>query len=276
MRAVAIRRSLGLVLLLPLLAGCAQNPYAVQGQLSTLQQQQTVIASQNQQLQTRATTLDQDNQELETLLAQSRQQNRLLQDQLIVIREQHNSTTAQLAQLRDEKQSFEKKAQASLASSRQRAGATINANSSLQKALPVFAIPGIESRQDGDVVRIELPSDKLFDPGGARLRMDATTIIDGVVAEIERSYPGQYIGVEGHTDTDPVAQGGQWLSNHQYSAARAQAVFDYLSTRSRLKPNQLFVVGHGGNHPVVSNATLAGKVRNRRIELAIYPERVGQ
>ena len=59
------------------------------------------------------------------------------------------------------------------------------------------------------------------------------------------------------------------------SLARAQAVFEYLVARSRLRPNQLFVVGHGGNHPVVSNATTAGKLHNRRVELAIYPDRVG-
>ena len=35
---------------------------------------------------------------------------------------------------------------------------------------------------------------------------------------------------------------------------------------------QLFVVGHGGSHPVVSNATDAGRARNRRIEVVIYPE----
>ena len=37
-----------------------------------------------------------------------------------------------------------------------------------------------------------------------------------------------------------------------------------------------FVVGHGSNHPVVSNATPAGKERNRRVELVVYPEQVGR
>ena len=39
-----------------------------------------------------------------------------------------------------------------------------------------------------------------------------------------------------------------------------------------MSPDQLFVVGHGPNHPVVSNASDAGQARNRRIELVIYPE----
>jgi outer membrane protein OmpA-like peptidoglycan-associated protein len=52
------------------------------------------------------------------------------------------------------------------------------------------------------------------------------------------------------------------------------AVYDYLATHSHLKPQQLFVVGHGANHPVVSNGTPAGKERNRRVELVVYPEKM--
>ncbi len=271
------------ILLFALLAsaGCAQNPYGMQTQANSLQQQQqTALAQQSQQLQSRASTLDQDNQELETLLAQSRQQNKLLQDQLAVMRDQLTSTTQQLTstsqqlgQVRTEKSTIEQKAQASLASTPRRAGASISANSSLGRDLPVFNIPGVEVRQDGDVVRIELPAEKMFDASAARLRMESTPMIDQVAGELERAYPGHFIGIEGHTDTDPPAN-TQWLSNHQLSLARAQAVFEYLVARSRLKPNSLFVVAHGGNHPVVSNATTAGKLRNRRVELAIYPDTV--
>jgi flagellar motor protein MotB len=51
-------------------------------------------------------------------------------------------------------------------------------------------------------------------------------------------------------------------------------VFDFLCGRTTLKPGQLFVVAHGPNHPVVSNATAAGRARNRRIELVVYPEQM--
>ncbi|MDZ4818388.1 MAG: OmpA family protein [Planctomycetota bacterium] len=274
MRAVALRRLLGFTLLAAF-AGCAQNPLNPQGSTAALQQQQSQLALATQQLQTRNTTLDQDNQELETLLGLARQQNQLLQDQVAAVREQLTSTTQQLATLRDEKSVIEKKVQSSLASQRTRAGATINPNNSLTRNLPTFTMPGVEARPDGDVIRIELPAEKLFDPGGARLRNDAVPMVNQVVAEIERLYPGQYVGVEGHTDTEPPYVGSQWRSNHQLSTAQAQAMVDYLGDRTQIKPNQLFVVGHAGNHPVVSNGTPAGKSRNRRIELVIYPERVG-
>ena len=50
------------------------------------------------------------------------------------------------------------------------------------------------------------------------------------------------------------------------------AVYDALVRAGGMSARQLFVVGHGGSHPVVSNATDAGRARNRRIEVVIYPE----
>jgi flagellar motor protein MotB len=255
-------------------AGCAQNPYALQSQMTTLQQQQVALAQRNQELEGHAKTLDQDNQDLQTQLAQSQRQARLLQDQASALREQLGSTTAQLAQSQQDKQLVERNAQAIVASTKRRAGVSITPNSSLAQNLPALNLPGVSVRQDGDVVRIEIAGDQLFEPGGAQLRPDSVTLLDAVAAEIERTYPEQIIGVEGHTDNDPPP--APWASSHQFTMGRAMSVFDYLSTRTRLKPNQLFLVGHGGNHPVVSNATLAGKARNRRVELVVYPDRVGQ
>ena len=51
-------------------------------------------------------------------------------------------------------------------------------------------------------------------------------------------------------------------------------VYDYLTQRGLFRAEQLFVGGFGANHPVVSNATPAGKERNRRVELVVYPEQV--
>lgn len=252
-------------------AGCAQNPYVLQGQLQTLEQQQLALSQRNQELQSRATTLDQDNQELGTLLAQSRQQSQVLEDQLAALREQLSGTTAQLARLKEEHESVEEQAETMAASVRRRDGATITANNSLRNRLPAMNIPGVEVRPDGDVIRLELAGSKLFETGSARLSPQAARLIDAVAEEVAGTYPRQIIGIEGHTDSDPI-RSGRWANNHQLSVGRAMAVYDYLTRRTRLKPGQLFVVGHGANHPVVSNGTPAGKERNRRVELVIYPE----
>lgn len=253
------------------LAGCKNLPTGLQGQVSSLQQQGAQLAQQNQELTTRASTLDEDNQELSTLLAQAQQQNRLMSDQVAALREQLGDTTGQLARLRDEYSRSSEHTNALAASLRKRTGASISANSSLNRTAESLSIPGVEVRKDGDVLRIELPGTRLFAPGSARLLADAGPLVDRVAAEVLRVYPRQIVGVEGHTDNDPI-QSSSWSNNHQLSTGRAMAVYDHLVGRSGLKKAQLFVVGHGENHPVASNATPAGKERNRRVELVVYPD----
>lgn len=267
MRVVAIAASLGLCL--SALAGCTNNPMALQKQNTTLQQQQVALQQRNQELQSRASTLDRDNQELETLLAQTRQQSKVLDDQLSAVREQLSTASQQLAQVRDEKQLTERQTEALVASTRRRVGAKITANNSLQRSLPPLNLPGVEVRQDGDVVRVELPNAKLFQQNTAALQPIAGSLLDSVGAELARAYPDQTIGIEGHTDNDFIRGG----DSQQLSVARATAVYQYLAGRRMIPANRLFIVGHGSNHPVVSNATAAGKARNSRVELVIYPEK---
>ena len=158
------------------------------------------------------------------------------------------------------------------ASMQRQGGVSITPNNSFLQTLPAINIAGVFVRRDGDVIRIEMPGNTLFESGSARLRPGAANLISDVAAELVRTYPDQIIGVEGHTDNDPIA-GNQWRNNHELSIARAMTVYDVLINRTRLQGNQLFVVGHGSNHPIVSNATLEGKQRNRRVELVVYPDR---
>ena len=157
----------------------------------------------------------------------------------------------------------------------QRSGSvSITPNNSLLKNLPAINLPDVHVRRDGDVIRLELPGSRLFESGSARLQPGATELIADAAAQLMATYPDQILGVEGHTDTDPVT-GRQWRNTHELSVARAMAVYDMLVSRTRYQAGQLFVVGHGPNHPVVSNATPEGKRRNRRVELVVYPERRG-
>ena len=257
------------------LAGCADNPMVLQGRVAQYQQQQSALQKQNELYQSRIDTLDRDNQHNEALLAQQQQQTKLLEDRLAAVTEQLRSTTAQLAQVQNDKQEVDSKAKALTASLRRQAGVSITPNNSFLQTLPAIRYPDVHVRRDGDVIRIELPGNQLFDPGSARVRPAAMNMIADVAVEIRRTYPDQLLGIEGHTDSDPVT-GGQYRTNHELSAARALAVYDVLVNSQRYRPEQLFVVGHGPNHPVVSNGTLEGKQRNRRVELVIYPDRLGQ
>jgi len=257
-----------------LLAGCAGDPLVMKGQLGKLQEQQVAMSKQNQMLQDRATALDRINQDLEARLAQSQQQSKIIEDQLTALRDQLKGVTAQLAQAKADKGSGDKRIEALNASLRRQGGVSIAPNNSFLQTLPVLDLPQGHIRRDGDVIRIALPGNQLFEPNGTRLRPNAVALIAAAGNELLRLYPEQNIGVEGYSDSDPVA-GGTWRSNHELSVARAMAVYEVLTARTRLSPTQLFVAGHGPNHPMVSNGAPEGKEINRRVELVVYPEKKG-
>ena len=257
---------------LALAAGCAENSMVVKGQVERLQQQQLALTRQNQELQARAGSLDRDNQELEALLAQSRQRSQVVEDQLTLVRDQLSGITAQLAQVREQKEATEQKAQALTASMRRQHGVSINPNNSFLQTLPATHLPDVHVRRDGDVIRIELAADKLFEPNTAQLHAAGARLLADAAAEVLRTYPDQKIGLEGHTDSEPI-QAGMWRNNQHLSVAWALSAYEMLLAQTRLQAGQLFVVAHGGNHPVVSNATPEGRQRNQRVELVIYPDR---
>jgi flagellar motor protein MotB len=255
-----------------LLPGCASSSMVMKGQIDRYEQQLAVSRDQYQQLQERANALDRQHQDAVAALGQARQQAAVYEDQVAAMREQLRGTTAQLAQVKAEKDDSQKKVEALTASLRRTGGVSITPNNSLLQTLPNLNLPPGYVRRDGEVIRVALPGNQLFDSGGATLRPDGIGLILAAAGEIARLYPDQMIGVEGYTDTDPI-HAGRYRNNHELSVARAMAVYDVLVARTRLQPAQLFVVGHGPNHPMMSNATPQGKEANRRVELVVYPER---
>jgi flagellar motor protein MotB len=199
-----------------------------------------------------------------------------MQDEITALREQLASTSTQLAQTRAAglaaaggTTTGRPVSDAALAPPAPGGPATA---ATMQSAMAQLALPGIDSRFDGAVVRIDIPADRLFEDGTANLLPGGAATLTQVSGELERVFPGHFIGIEGHLDTEPL-QNASWTSPHQLTAARSAAVFDFLTTRTKVHAGQLFLVAHGANHPLVSNATAAGRSRNRRVELVVYPER---
>lgn len=269
------------IVILPLAAGCGRVVFTPKGPqaVALTPQQQSALAQQQQQLQTRADQLDRDNQELESLLAQSRQQMQLMQEQVVATQDQLRATADQLASSQQQRTELEGRTKALMASVQQsvensvgpRAGAAIRANNTLLRPLRVTSIPGVDVRQDGDVIRVTLPADQIFNPGAAQIRPEASGLIRSVASDLLSNYPDQIIGIEGHTDGAPVAS-PVYPTSHHLSVAQATAVYEAIRRSTNVPAQQLFLIGHGANHPQVSNGTEAGRRQNRRVELVVYPE----
>ncbi|GEM_PF-1060999 len=137
-------------------------------------------------------------------------------------------------------------------------------------SIPIVQIPGADVFRDGEVVRIRLRTTRLFDPGKATLRPEAIPQLRRVAKALKNEYRDYVIGIEGHTDADPIRKSG-WGSNHELAVERALAVFEYLSKREGIPTRRLFVAGYGPLKPIAPNTTATGKARNRRVEFVIYP-----
>lgn len=111
----------------------------------------------------------------------------------------------------------------------------------------------------------------LFSPGKADLRKDSFERLGKVATVLKKTVPDLNVGVEGHTDSDPIKRSG-WKSNWELSSGRALSVLHYLIDKQKVDPKRLSATGFGEYHPVASNVTKAGKSKNRRVEIVILPK----
>ena len=125
----------------------------------------------------------------------------MLQDEIDLLKRRLDDTTQQLSQTRNVSNETGRQLKALQASAtRKRGNASIRANSSLNRAVTAVMVPGMDIRQDGDLVRITIPADKLFMAGTASLHQGSQAYIDQVADILQRHYPQQIAGVEAHTD----------------------------------------------------------------------------
>ncbi|MDD2689774.1 MAG: OmpA family protein [Candidatus Omnitrophica bacterium] len=116
---------------------------------------------------------------------------------------------------------------------------------------------------------ITVVGDLLFDSGRAQIRREAFPLLDKV-SSVLKEVSEFNVGIEGHTDNQPIALSG-WKSNWELSSARALSVLHYLINEKGISPNRLSANGYGEFRPVASNDTREGRQLNRRVEIVILP-----
>ncbi|MDQ6829070.1 MAG: OmpA family protein [Gemmatimonadota bacterium] len=100
-----------------------------------------------------------------------------------------------------------------------------------------------------------------FDFNSATIKPKSEPVLQEIVKVMQRE-PGWSLKVEGHTDN----VGGD-AKNLDLSARRAAAVKNALVTLG-VPASRLDTAGYGSSVPRETNATLAGRARNRRVELS--------
>lgn len=124
-----------------------------------------------------------------------------------------------------------------------------------------------EIRESGLVITLkQMESPLFFDTADARIKEESYPIL-GKIGELIKGLPND-IRVEGHTDNRPINT-PQFPSNWELSIMRATNVLRHLQTKAKIAATRLSAVGYGPYRPIVSNDTVNGMSRNRRVEIVI-------
>lgn len=134
----------------------------------------------------------------------------------------------------------------------------------------------LENRSEVRVVgdRFIFQSEVIFATGQANVSAagkEQLADIASALREIERSIPENIpwiLQIEGHTDSDPIANSSIFRDNWDLSTERALSVVRFLRSEG-ISANRLAAAGYGEFQPIDSGNSAASKQRNRRIELKL-------
>ena len=124
----------------------------------------------------------------------------------------------------------------------------------------------VNIRKEGVVVSL---LEAGFYPSGSAQLLPGSDAILARIAAVVRHHPNA-VRIEGHTDNVPI-HNALFDSNWALSTTRATEMVKIFITRFHFPPDRLSAAGYAQYHPVASNATAAGRQRNRRVDIVILP-----
>lgn len=130
--------------------------------------------------------------------------------------------------------------------------------------LPEVNLSGVTVRGNEDYQVYGLEEKVLFDTDKATIKPSAAEALKQISASITKRYPGKDVRVLGFADAS-----GDKSYNRQLSQERAEAVKNYLVATDKLPADHLSTEAFGESQPAATNATPAGRQKNRRVEIAV-------
>ena len=101
-----------------------------------------------------------------------------------------------------------------------------------------------------------------FEFGRADLTPTGAALVDAVAAVLAKN-PNTFVRIEGHTDIEGTPAANQVLSENRANNVRSVLIAKGVAA------NHLTAVGFGSSRPLSTNATDAGRQKNRRIEFIV-------
>jgi len=103
-----------------------------------------------------------------------------------------------------------------------------------------------------------------FQLGKADLPVDVRTKLDELASKLKSNPAGNYIEIEGHTDST-----GSTETNEQLGLARAENVKRYLYETYQIPLHKINVISYGESKPAAPNTTRDGRAQNRRVVIKV-------
>jgi chemotaxis protein MotB len=116
------------------------------------------------------------------------------------------------------------------------------------------------------MVKIEIPSNVLFESGSAQMRRGAEDVLTALVPVL--STIDNHIRIDGHTDDQPT-RSGNYPSNWELSTARACTVVRFFVDKMMQDPERFSAQGYGEFRPKVPNTSAENREINRRVEIIV-------
>jgi len=123
----------------------------------------------------------------------------------------------------------------------------------------------VEVFEDPQSITVRLTNRSMFGSGSATLNPSYLPLLQRIGTALQAE-KGDVL-INGYTDNQPIHT-VQFPSNWQLSQARADAVANVIESRLT-DPKRVRAVGKGDADPLESNATPAGRERNRRTEILL-------
>lgn len=140
----------------------------------------------------------------------------------------------------------------------------------LSRALNSFEGKGLTVEQKNGKVYVSLENKLLFASGSWTVNSEGRSAVVEI-GKVLAENPDISVLIEGHTDNVPFT-GNSVKNNWELSTKRALAVVEILEQNQGILKENLTAAGRGEFAPLVSNATLEGRAKNRRIEIVLAPK----
>lgn len=127
-----------------------------------------------------------------------------------------------------------------------------------------ITLPGVSVRGDSTYNVYSVDEKILFDTEKADVKPSAAAALQQITNSIGQRYSTSQVHVMGFADSR-----GDKNYNKELSGKRAEAVKNYLVANGKIDAARISVEPLGEAMPAASNATVAGRQENRRVEIVV-------